>query len=121
MSYELKDRELESERVMYKTPTIPQEVMEYEQPVNLDELLEMCIRDRSNAMSGTVVEVKTAFPCRDSCQNIKVVSCSTCLLYTSSGSYEDAGCINRILYRIQQGEQEVRIIQKNIKKNIKKK
>lgn len=40
MSYELKDRELESERVMYKAPTIPQEVMEYEQPVNLDELLE---------------------------------------------------------------------------------
>lgn len=40
MSYELKDKELESERVMYKTPTIPQEVMEYEQPVNLDELLE---------------------------------------------------------------------------------
>ena len=40
MSYELKDRELESERVMYKTPTIQQEVMEYEQPVNLDELLE---------------------------------------------------------------------------------
>ena len=40
MSYELKDREIESERVMYKTPTIPQEVMEYEQPVNLDELLE---------------------------------------------------------------------------------
>lgn len=39
MSYELKDREFESERVMYKTPTIPQEVMEYEQPVNLDELL----------------------------------------------------------------------------------
>lgn len=39
MSYELKDREIESERVMYKTPTITQEVMEYEQPVNLDELL----------------------------------------------------------------------------------
>ena len=39
MSYELKDREIESERVMYKTPTIPQEVMEYERPVNLDELL----------------------------------------------------------------------------------
>ncbi len=39
MSDEWKDREIESERVMYKTPTIPQEVMEYEQPVNLDELL----------------------------------------------------------------------------------
>lgn len=39
MSYELKDRELESERIMYKSPTIPQEVMEYEEPVDLDELL----------------------------------------------------------------------------------
>ena len=39
MSYELKDRELESERVMYKTPTIPREVMDYEQPVILYEYL----------------------------------------------------------------------------------
>lgn len=39
MSYELKDREIDTEKVMYKRPTIPEEVLEYEEPVDLDELL----------------------------------------------------------------------------------
>lgn len=39
MSYELKDRQLDGERVLYKIPTIPSEVAKYEPPVNLDELL----------------------------------------------------------------------------------
>lgn len=39
MSYELRDRQVEGEQVMYKLPTIPDEVREYEEPVNLDELL----------------------------------------------------------------------------------
>ena len=56
MSYELKDRELESERVMYKTPTIPQEVMEYEQPVNLDELLEDLTLQKLNRIFKDVMK-----------------------------------------------------------------
>lgn len=39
MSYELRDRELEGEQTMYKDPTIPAEVMDYVEPVDLDELL----------------------------------------------------------------------------------
>lgn len=39
MSYELKDRELDGDRVMYKAATIPDEVKGYVPPVNLDELL----------------------------------------------------------------------------------
>ena len=39
MSYELRDRELEGEQTMYKDPTIPEEVMDYVEPVDLDELL----------------------------------------------------------------------------------
>ena len=39
MSYELKDREMDSGQVMYKDPTIPEEVREYEVPVDMDELL----------------------------------------------------------------------------------
>lgn len=39
MSYELRDRQLESEHIMYKNPTIPKEVEDYIEPVNLDELL----------------------------------------------------------------------------------
>ena len=39
MSYELKDRQIDAERAFYKDPTLPEEVKNYEQPVNLEELL----------------------------------------------------------------------------------
>lgn len=39
MSYELKDRQLDAERVFFKEPTIPEEVKNYEQPVDLEALL----------------------------------------------------------------------------------
>ena len=39
MSYELKDREVDTEKVMYKEPTVPAEVLEYVEPVDLDKLL----------------------------------------------------------------------------------
>lgn len=40
MSYELKDRQMEGERLMFKESTIPDEVKAYEEPVDLDELLD---------------------------------------------------------------------------------
>ncbi len=39
ISYELKDRQEDADLVLYKNPTIPGEIAEYEEPVNLDELL----------------------------------------------------------------------------------
>lgn len=40
MSMELKDMELDAEKIFYKSPTIPKEVKEYEPPVDLDKLLD---------------------------------------------------------------------------------
>lgn len=40
MSYELKDRQVDGERVMYRKPYIPDQVADYVEPVDLDELLE---------------------------------------------------------------------------------
>ena len=40
MSYELRDRQLDGERRMFKAETLPDEVKAYQEPVNLDELLE---------------------------------------------------------------------------------
>lgn len=40
MSLELKDMELDAEKIFYKPPTIPKEVEKYEQPVDLDKLLD---------------------------------------------------------------------------------
>ena len=39
MSYELRDRMVDAERSLYKKPTIPQEVLEYRQPVDYEELI----------------------------------------------------------------------------------
>ena len=40
MAFELKDRELDAEKVFYKNPTIPKEVARYEPPVDLDKLVD---------------------------------------------------------------------------------
>lgn len=39
MAYELKDRQSDAEFIMFKPPTIPDEVKEYSEPVDLDKLL----------------------------------------------------------------------------------
>jgi segregation and condensation protein A len=39
MAYELKDRQLDASRVMFKEPTIPAEVLAYEEPVDVAELV----------------------------------------------------------------------------------
>lgn len=40
MAMELKDRQLDARRNLYKPPTVPKEVAEYEAPVDLDKLLQ---------------------------------------------------------------------------------
>lgn len=40
MSYELKDRQMDGERLLFKEATIPDEVKEYQEPVDLDVLLD---------------------------------------------------------------------------------
>jgi len=50
ISYELKDRQLEADRVMYKLPTIPREVSEYVQPVDTAELLSGLTLKKLNAI-----------------------------------------------------------------------
>lgn len=39
MSYELRDRQIEGERSIYKDATIPEEVAKYEEPVDMDQLI----------------------------------------------------------------------------------
>ena len=38
-AYELKDRQVDAQRVMFKKPTIPEEVLEYQEPLNVEELV----------------------------------------------------------------------------------
>ena len=56
ISYELKDRELDAGRALYKKPTIPNEVLQYEQPVDLDELLSDVTLSKLNDIFKMVME-----------------------------------------------------------------
>lgn len=40
MSYELRDRQVDAGRILFKSPTVPSVVMAYEAPVDLEELLD---------------------------------------------------------------------------------
>ncbi len=39
MSYELRDRQVDARRVLYKPPTVPLEIMAYEEPVDIGKLM----------------------------------------------------------------------------------
>ena len=39
MAYELKDRQVDAQRVMFKKPTSPEEVLEYQEPLKVEELV----------------------------------------------------------------------------------
>lgn len=39
MAYELKDLQMDASRVLFKEPTIPEEVLAYEEPINMEELV----------------------------------------------------------------------------------
>jgi len=39
MSYELKDRQMDAQKALYKQPTIPEEILNYREPVNYEELV----------------------------------------------------------------------------------
>ena len=59
MSYELKDRQSEGEKVLYKDATIPKEVEEYMEPVDLDELLKGVDLSKLNKIFQDVMKRQT--------------------------------------------------------------
>ncbi len=50
MAYELKDRQIDAQRVMFKEPTIPDEILAYEEPVDVAELVSDVTLARLNAI-----------------------------------------------------------------------
>ena len=55
ISYELKDRQMDAERTMFKKPTIPDEVAAYEEPVDLAELIGDMTLKKLNAIFQSVM------------------------------------------------------------------
>lgn len=56
ISGELKDRQMDASRVLFKVPTIPEEVAAYEEPVNLDELVADLTLDKLNGIFQSIMK-----------------------------------------------------------------
>lgn len=56
MSYELRDRMDEAAGVFYKTPTIPEAVLEYREPVDPEELLEGLTLEKLNSIYKSIIK-----------------------------------------------------------------
>lgn len=56
MSYELRDRQVDAENIMFKVPTIPEEVSKYEAPVDLEELMSEVTLKKLNNIFNMVIK-----------------------------------------------------------------
>ncbi len=59
MSEELRDRQTDADRVLYRRPDVPEEVRAYEQPVDMDALLADVTLDKLNAVFQDVMKKQT--------------------------------------------------------------
>lgn len=55
MSYELRDRQMEGERILYREQELPEEVRNYVEPVDLDKLLDGITLNRLNEIFKDVI------------------------------------------------------------------
>lgn len=56
MAYELRDRQLDADRMMFKKPTIPPEVAEYKEPVNIKDLMADVTLAKLNGIFKSIIK-----------------------------------------------------------------
>lgn len=56
MANELKDRHLDAEKILYKQPTIPEEVLAYEEPVDTEKLLNGMTLERLHQIFESILK-----------------------------------------------------------------
>ena len=56
MSYELRDRQVDANSIMFKAPTIPDEVSKYEAPVDVGELMSDITLSKLNSIFNSVIK-----------------------------------------------------------------
>lgn len=55
MSYELKDKQVDAQKVLFKIPTIPKEVKQYEEPVDLTQLMSNLTLKKLNGIFKSII------------------------------------------------------------------
>lgn len=59
MAYELKDRQIDAQKAMFKAPTIPKEVLAFEEPVDLEQLVGDMTLAKLNKIFKSIMKKQT--------------------------------------------------------------
>lgn len=111
MAYELRDRQMDAERVLFKAPTIPPEVADYETPVNLGELVSDVTLTRLNEIFKSIMkkQVDKIDPVRSKFGKIEKeeVSLSEKMAYLEEYCRQHSTFLFRQLLEAQAGKMEI--------------
>ena len=111
MAYELRDRQIDAEKVWFKTPTIPPEVLAYEEPVDVNELMSGVTLARLNDIFQSIIKKQAdkIDPVRSKFGRIEKeeVSLSDKMTYVEEYSLHHGHFSFRSLLEAQSGKMEV--------------
>lgn len=111
MAYELRDRQIDAEKVWFKAPTIPPEVLAYEEPVNVNELMSGVTLARLNDIFQSIIKKQAdkIDPIRSKFGRIEKeeVSLSDKMTYVEEYSLHHGHFSFRSLLEAQSGKMEV--------------
>ena len=111
MAYELRDRQIDAEKVWFKAPTIPPEVLTYEEPVDVNELMSGVTLARLNDIFQSIIKKQAdkIDPVRSKFGRIEKeeVSLSDKMTYVEEYSLHHGHFSFRSLLEAQSGKMEV--------------
>lgn len=111
MAYELRDRQIDAEKVWFKAPTIPPEVLAYEEPVDVNELMSGVTLARLNDIFQSIIKKQAdkIDPVRSKFGRIEKeeVSLSDKMAYVEEYSLHHGHFSFRSLLEAQSGKMEV--------------
>lgn len=111
MAYELRDRQIDAEKVWFKAPTIPPEVLAYEEPVDVNELMSGVTLARLNDIFQFIIKKQAdkIDPVRSKFGRIEKeeVSLSDKMAYVEEYSLRHGQFLFRSLLEAQSGKMEV--------------
>ena len=111
MAYELRDRQIDAEKVWFKAPTIPPEVLAYEEPVDVNELMSGITLARLNDIFQSIIKKQAdkIDPVRSKFGRIEKeeVSLSDKMAYVEEYSLRHGQFSFRSLLEAQSGKMEV--------------
>ena len=111
MAYELRDRQIDAEKVWFNAPTIPPEVLAYEEPVDVNELMSGVTLARLNDIFQSIIKKQAdkIDPVRSKFGRIEKeeVSLSDKMTYVEEYSLHHGHFSFRSLLEAQSGKMEV--------------